>query len=211
MDQAQRTEDVEAAWHLTAALITQERPDARLVLDAASGPGGFLATVLDALPAARGVWFDGSSTMEDEARRRLERFGDRVEYRIGDLTDISSVVSSNEFDLVTSSRATHHLLVTDLAAFYRQAAGLLAPGGWIANLDSLNPTDPWRSRLRGVRGRLRAERAVADVSTHVQLHPAPLEGDHVAAIRAAGFVDTAIIWRSFVTGLVVAQKPPVAN
>jgi hypothetical protein len=54
---------------------------------------------------------------------------------------------------------------------------------------------------------MRAARDVADVATHVQLHPAPLEGDHLAGIRAAGLVDSAIIWRSFVTGLVVAQKP----
>ena len=123
--------------------------------------------------------------------------------RHSNASNASATASSTESATSPKSTPSAKALVTDLAAFYRQAAGFLAHRGWIANPDNLNPPDPWRGRLRSVLGKLRAERAAGDVSTHVRLHPSPLEGDHLAAIRAAGLVDNGTIWRSFETGLVV--------
>jgi SAM-dependent methyltransferase len=206
VDQALRVEDVEFPWGLTADLAREARGGISRVLDAASGPGGFLATVLDAFPEATGVWFDMSETMEGEARRNLERFGDRVTYRIGDLTELAAAGEAGTFDLITSSRATHHLAVPDLSRFYQQCAVLLAPGGLIANVDSMSEQSPWRQRLRDVRRRYREAAETPEQPTHPQINVAPTMPEHFASLKAAGFTDIELLWRMFVTGLVMASK-----
>ncbi len=206
VDNALRTSDVEFPWRLTMDLTRAARPEVRMVLDAASGPGGFLATALDAFPEARGVWFDVSTTMMDEAKANLERFGGRVEYRIGDLVNIGEAGELGSFDLITSSRATHHLAVPDLTRFYQQTAGLLASNGWFANVDSMSEGGPWRQRLRDVRADYRVAAGAADQPTHPQINVSPKMSEHFAALRAAGFTEIELVWRVFVTGLVMARK-----
>ena len=206
VDKALRIEDVEFPWNLAAALTEEARPEVKVVLDAASGPGGFLAAVLDAFPAAHGVWFDVSSTMEGEARTNLERFGERVEYVIGDLVEVGRAGAAGSFDLITSSRATHHLAVPDLTRFYQQCSVLLDANGWLANVDSMSEPGPWRGRLRNVRAKYRAAAATPDVPTHPQINVAPSMSEHFAALRAAGFTEIELVWRMFVTGLVMARK-----
>jgi SAM-dependent methyltransferase len=206
VESALRTDDVEFPWNLTTAVMQEVHPEVNLVLDAASGPGGFLATVLDAFPQARGVWFDVSTAMEEEARRNLERFGDRVEYRIGDLVDIAEAGAAGTFDLVTSSRATHHLALPDLTRFYQQTAQLLAPNGWFANVDSMSERDAWRERMRRIRANRRAAAGTKDVSTHPQINVSPAMSEHFAAMRAAGFTEIDLLWKVYVTGLVMGRK-----
>src|SRR6185437_1959295 len=101
------------------------------VLDVASGPGGFLETVLSHFPDAKGVWYDFSETMRGEAMKNLAPLGPRVEFRLGDIVELEAAGPAESFDLITTSRATHHLTVFDLGRFYSQAAERLRPGGWI--------------------------------------------------------------------------------
>jgi 2-polyprenyl-3-methyl-5-hydroxy-6-metoxy-1,4-benzoquinol methylase len=206
VDRMLRVEDVEFPWTLAANLTKYSRPNVSLVLDAASGPGGFLAAVLDAFPEARGVWFDISTTMEQEARANLERFGDRIEYVVGDLVDLEKSGSPGTFDLITSSRATHHLAVPDLTRFYQQCALLLDSDGWVANVDTMSDPGPWRQRLRDVRAQYRAAANTPDVPTHPQTNVSPNLADHLAALRASGFAEAEVVWRVFVTGLLMARK-----
>ncbi|HVB05768.1 MAG TPA: class I SAM-dependent methyltransferase [Acidimicrobiales bacterium] len=206
VDNALRVEDVVFPWNLAANLTRAARPEVKLVLDAASGPGGFLAAVLDAFPESRGVWFDVSSTMQSEAHQNLERFGDRVEYVIGDLVEVGATGPASSFDLITSSRATHHLAVPDLTRFYQQCAGLLAPNGWLANVDSMSEPGPWRTRLREVRRQYREAANTPDLPTHPQINVAPTMSEHIAALRGSGFTEIELVWRVFVTGLLMARK-----
>src|SRR4249920_2250048 len=55
------------------------------VLDAGCGSGRVTEQLLDRLPGGAVVALDGSPSMIAEARRRLERFGVRVEYVVADL------------------------------------------------------------------------------------------------------------------------------
>jgi trans-aconitate methyltransferase len=206
VDNALRLPDVDFPWRMAAELIKHDRPQTRVVLDAASGPGGFLASALDVLPDARGIWFDMSSTMLAEAKRALARFGSRVDYQIGTFADISSVVATGGVDLVITSRATHHLALPELTRFYQDVAGLLVTDGWVANLDSMSDSPQWRARLRAVRAQYRAAAGVPDVPTHEQLNVSPTLSEHLAALKASGFADIELVWRVFVTGLLMARK-----
>jgi len=74
---------------ISATIVAADRPGSRLVVDIGSGPGDYLAALLDAFPAARGVWTDVSPAMEDIARPELVRYGDRVEFHLVDIEDLS--------------------------------------------------------------------------------------------------------------------------
>jgi SAM-dependent methyltransferase len=206
VDRGLRVEDVEFPWTLAANLTRHARPEVKLVVDAGSGPGGFLAAALDVFPDAKGIWFDGSKTMHEEAKVNLARFGDRVRYVIGDLTELAIVGEPSSVDLITSSRATHHLAVPHLTRFYQQCAVLLAPNGWVANVDLISESAPWRDRLRAVRRQYREAAHTPEMPTHPQTNVAPVMSDHIAAMTASGFTEIELVWRVFVTGLLMGRK-----
>jgi len=98
------------------------------VLDAGCGSGRVTELLLDRLPGGVAVALDGSPSMIEEARRRLARFGDRVEYVIADL--LLPLPVSPPVDAVLST-ATFHW-VPDHDALFRNLAGVLRPGGRLA-------------------------------------------------------------------------------
>lgn len=190
---------------IAAALVAVERAPA-VVVDIASGPGDFLAAFLDAFPGAQGVWTDVSEPMRELARERLDRFGDRVEYRLADMTDLAAADLPTGVDVVLTSRASHHLLDLEvLRRFYRQAAALLAPGGWLVNLDHTRHAADWDARLRAARGLMR-HRPEREGNPERYGGPQPTLDDHVAAITAAGLEQPEIAWKAFVTSLIVARR-----
>lgn len=188
---------------IAAALVAHDRPAPRLVVDVASGPGAFLAAFLDELPDARGVWSDASEVMLAEARRRLARFGDRVEYRMGDMTALDAIGLPRDVDVITTSRAAHHLDRSALISFYEAASAFLAPGGWLINLDHTGPEDRWDRRFRSVRPQFN-QRSSKEPSHHHN-YPLPSIEDHLDGYRAAGITDVEIAWKAFFTCLFVGR------
>lgn len=189
---------------LTAALVAHDRPRAKLVIDVGSGPGAFLESFLEELPDCAGVWLDASQAMLDQARERLGRFGDRVRFRLGDMTDLRAAGLPTGADAVVTSRALHHLNRNGLASFYREAAGYLAPGGWLANLDHTGPADVWDRRFRSVRKRFIGPDN--EQGKHPHDYPFTSERDHLDGLAAAGFDDVEIAWKAFYTCLFMARK-----
>lgn len=190
---------------IAATLVGTEIEAPDLVIDVASGPGEFLAVFLDRFPAARGVWTDVSAPMLDLARQRLAGYGDRVEYRLADMTDLTAADLPRGASAVITSRASHHLDSDRLRAFYRQAAALLVPGGWLVNLDHIRHPQPWDARLRAARNRLRP-RPDRELSPNRYGHPLPTMDDHLTALGEAGLDDVGIAWQAFVTHLIVARR-----
>jgi SAM-dependent methyltransferase len=189
---------------IAAALVGQDRPETRLVLDIGSGPGAFVAAFLDEFPAAHGICTDASEPMLVRAKEALAAYGDRVSFRTLDMTDLSTVDLPAPLDVVTTSRAAHHLDRDGLATYYRQAGELLAPGGWIVNLDHTGPEDKWDQRFRDIRPRFN-RRGVEEPKHH---HNYPLTSiqDHLDGLHAAGFTDVEIAWKAFYTCLFIGRK-----
>lgn len=188
---------------IAAAMVAHDRPDVRLIVDIGSGPGDFLGVMLEQFPDARGLWTDASPAMLELAERRLGEYAGRVEYAIVDLTALGDSVPQ-DVDVITTSRAAHHLDRDGLAGFYREAARHLAPGGWLANLDHIGPTDDWDARLRAVRARFRTSRQ--DGPKHHHNYPLTSVEDHFAALAAAGLADCEVVWRAFITCLFMARR-----
>ena len=187
---------------ISATVIAADRPGTALVVDVGSGPGDYLSTMLDTFPAARGVWTDVSPAMADIARPALAAYRDRVEFRLVDLEDLSPL--PEQVDVITTSRASHHFDADTLVRFYASAAGHLAPGGWLVNLDHVLSPGAWDRRLRDARAAMIPPKQ--DGTGHSHDKPLPMVEEHLAALAAAGFEDVAMPWRSFYTVLFMARK-----
>jgi trans-aconitate 2-methyltransferase len=98
------------------------------VLDAGCGSGRVTEALLDRLPAGSVVALDGSASMLERARTRLERFGDRVTFVLADLGE--RLPLEEPVDAILST-ATFHW-VPDHDALFRNLAAVVRPGGRLA-------------------------------------------------------------------------------
>ncbi|MBO0705208.1 MAG: class I SAM-dependent methyltransferase [Candidatus Dormibacteraeota bacterium] len=191
---------------LAAAVVALELPAPRTVVDLGSGPGTFLGVFLDRFPQAQGVWSDVSEPMREEAATNLARFGDRVTYRLGDLTDLEGAGIPRGVDVILTSRALHHLDSGRLTAFYREAASRLAPGGWLVNLDHVGVSEGWQRRLREVRPLLTGRRRERRRTPHRHDRPLPGVRDHLRGFAEAGLDDVEVAWRELRTCLFLGRR-----
>ena len=119
-----RIADPQARW---GAEVLERLPlegDER-VLDAGCGSGRVTEMLIERLPEGQVVALDQSTSMLDEARRRLARFGDRVEYVHADL--MRALPIDHQVDAILST-ATFHW-VPDHDALFANLARVLRPGG----------------------------------------------------------------------------------
>jgi trans-aconitate 2-methyltransferase len=121
-----RIADPQARW---GAEVLERLPLAGddTVLDAGCGSGRVTEMLLERLPRGRVVALDQSVSMLEEARRRLARFGDRVEYVQADLGRPLPI--DRQVDAILST-ATFHW-VPDHDALFANLAPVLRPGGWL--------------------------------------------------------------------------------
>jgi SAM-dependent methyltransferase len=207
---------LELPRRMAATIIAGDNPGPGTIVDVAAGPGAVLAVFLERFGAAKGIWIDASRAMLDLARENLAPFGDRVEYHLADMTDLGGAGLPEQVDVITTSRAAHHLDRDGLFRFYADAAARLKPGGWLVNLDHIGPAsqagpptaagfdEVWDQRLRAAR----KEFAVADGPKLKHHHNYPLTSvqDHLDAFAAAGLTDAEIPWRAFYTCLFLGRK-----
>lgn len=182
-------------------LALSERP-VGTVVDVGSGPGAFLETLLDQLPAAAGVWTDVSPAMRAIAQERLHRYGDRVEYRSLDAAHLAEAAAPGTVDAVVTSRMSHHLSPAELARFYADADRLLGEWGWIVNLDHVAMPGAWAETLAAARRRL----VPPNPSPHRHDRPHPTLEDHLDALAGCEGLEVVVAWRAYATVLLVARR-----
>lgn len=188
---------------IAAGIVAADRPGSRLVIDIGSGADTFLAPFLAALPDARGIWADVSSSMAALARDRLALYAPRVDFQLADMTDLRGLPFPA--DVIASSQASHHLSPWQLRQFYAEAHARLAPGGWLVNLDhTYSVSAEWEQRLRAARTALMPP-APTGRADHDTVTP-PTAAEHLSALCAAGFTDLDVPWRAFPTCLLMARR-----
>jgi trans-aconitate 2-methyltransferase len=95
------------------------------VLDAGCGSGRVTEQLAERLPQGHVIALDASSAMIDQARQRLDRFGERVSFVVADLGRPLPI--DGPVDAILST-ATFHW-VPDHDALFRNLAAVLRPGG----------------------------------------------------------------------------------
>ncbi|HXQ75523.1 MAG TPA: methyltransferase domain-containing protein [Acidimicrobiales bacterium] len=99
------------------------------VLDAGCGTGRVTEMLLERVADGRVVALDAAPSMLAEARRRLDRFGDRVTFVHADLLDLAPAILGDgaPVDAVLSTATFHWVLDHD--RLFANLAGVLRPGG----------------------------------------------------------------------------------
>lgn len=200
---------------MAAGIVAGDNPAPAVIVDIASGPGAVLAVFLERFPQAWGTWCDASRAMLAMAEEKLAPYAGRVDYRIADMTALDNAGLPAEADVITTSRATHHLDRDGLISFYADAAQRLKPGGWLVNLDHIGPAsqagppaaagfdEVWDQRLRAAR---KAFGVGSDGQKHHHTYPLTSVQDHLDALGMAGITDVEVPWRAFVTCLFMGRK-----
>ncbi|HKA84546.1 MAG TPA: class I SAM-dependent methyltransferase [Acidimicrobiales bacterium] len=208
-----------------------------LVLDLACGTGTISRRLLERFPRARSIAVDVDPALLTIARATL---GDdeRVRFVRADLADPAWILELPElpFDAALTATALHWLPEHLLRRVYRDLAGIVRPGGAVANADQMEAADLPRlgAALAGVEAR-RQERvradgrpdwdgwweiaaadpviaeAVAERTAHFGgvNHPAgfdPPSSWHAQALLDAGFSEAGIVWRSGAGAVVAAVR-----
>jgi tRNA (cmo5U34)-methyltransferase len=170
------------------------------VLDLGTGDGSTLALVLAAHPWATGVGLDFGDEM---LRRARERFADhpRVAVVRHDLSE-SLPEDVDDFDLVVSSFAIHHLDPARQRALYGEVFERLRPGGRFVNAEHVaSPTDALHHEFLAALGRRPDE---DDPSNQLVATEA-----HLAWLRACGFANVECFWKWRELAVVAGTKPGV--
>lgn len=119
-----RVADPQARWG-AAVLDRLPLEGDETVLDAGCGTGRVTELLLGRLRRGRVVALDASTAMLAEARGRLARFGDRVEYVQADLA--KPLPLDRKVDAILSTATFHWVLDHD--ALFANLAAVLEPGG----------------------------------------------------------------------------------
>jgi tRNA (cmo5U34)-methyltransferase len=179
------------------------------VLDLGGGTGALSAAVLDGLPSVRVTLLDVDPDMLAEARRRLDRFADRVTFQ-----EASFHAPLPAADAVIASLALHH--VHDLEAkteLYRRIRDAIRPGGVLLNLDAavsegstLNQLvfDRMAERM-GDHGITDAEARRHFAAWAKEDRYFPLDAE-LGALRAAGFDEVECVWRRALSAITCALR-----
>jgi tRNA (cmo5U34)-methyltransferase len=186
-------------------------PRTARVVDLGGGTGALSSAVLDGLPEARVTVIDVDADMLAEARLRLLRFGDRVDFREASFLDPLPTA-----DAVVASLALHHVHDLDQKTkLYGAIHSALAPGGVFLNLDAAVTED---QRLNA----LGYSRQVAHMGEHgitaseARAHLAAwakedryfsLEAE-LGALRKAGFAEVDCFWRRGLCAICCALRDP---
>jgi trans-aconitate 2-methyltransferase len=133
-----RIADPQFRWGV-AVLERLEPRDGETILDAGCGSGRVTEVLLERA-AVQVVAFDGSPSMIEQARARLERFGERVRYVVGDLLEplgvepVDAIFSTATFHWILD----HDRLFENLGAATRSGGRLIAQCGGAGNLASVD-------------------------------------------------------------------------
>lgn len=131
----------------TLLRLLDNLPVTARVVELCCGDGELAERLLEGHSGCRILAMDGSPEMIEHARKRLERFGDRVELRLFDLASLDWRSLDAPVDAVVSSLAIHHLTGNQKQELFRDVTQMLNPGGVFAIADPIEVIGETATRL----------------------------------------------------------------
>lgn len=129
---------------LALRLIDQSGMTVERVADLGCGDGILTQAVLTRYPTAQVTAIDFSAPMLEQAKQRLQPFGDRVQLAQADLYSPEwQVALEPPYDVVLSGFCIHHLPDDRKQALYREIYGLLRSRGYFLNIEHVASPTPW--------------------------------------------------------------------
>ncbi|WP_137283421.1 class I SAM-dependent methyltransferase [Halorussus salinisoli] len=190
-----------------------DRNDPVNVLELGAGTGELTTKLLTRFPKSTVFAVDHSEQMLDEAERKLETFGDRATLDCGAFPD-DYPAAEDEYDLVVSSLAVHHLDVTQKQTLFDAIYESLTPGGWFINGDVIRFDAPHLETLSGemienwVRSKGWQEEDFMDEwqASDDYDDPSTLT-DQLVWLRETGFESVTSIWQYYNFAVYGGKKP----
>jgi len=187
-------------------MIPQPKEQVIRVLDLGAGYGALAAAILEERPNASAVCINGSEEMIKLGQEQNGKFKGRMEFVRGTLDSPGWLsLVAGPFDAVISARALHHLTHEQRRQLFRDAHGLLRPGGCFVNADSLKASSETlrglyrKTRQRWIDGPTGNAAGGEPQSARTRLpHGAHYNGlmeDELSWLRAAGFRDVDVFWK----------------
>ena len=179
-----------------------------MVLDLGAGTGALSEAILRHEAVDTIELVDVDPEMLDQARARLERFGNRARFREQSFLDPLPAC-----DAVAASLALHHIPeMADKGTLYRRIHASLSPGGVFVNADAVMPADPegrdagyafWAAHMvsRGIPEE-RARQHFAEWAEEDTYQPIELE---LSAMATAGF-EAEIAWHEGPMAVLTGHK-----
>ena len=184
-----------------SVLLEQVPVGVARVLDLGTGDGRLLALLRDERPAMSGVGVDFSEVMLAAARKRFD--GDeRIELVEHDLSE--PLPDLGRFDAIVSSFAIHHLEHERKRSLYRDAFGLLRPGGVFANFEHV-ASATYRLHLAFFEA---IEEPIENEDPSDRLLDVETQ---LGWLREIGFDDVDCYWKWLEMALLVGVKPGASN
>ncbi len=118
-------------------IIDFERSRRFTFVDLGAGSGIQIEKILTRFPNSTGVYVDSSAPFVEIARKRLERFSERVRYVSKSIeSDWHSELDESP-ELIISMSAIHHLEPKEKERLYKTANDILSSNGWFINIDEM--------------------------------------------------------------------------
>ncbi|NPV46529.1 MAG: class I SAM-dependent methyltransferase [Armatimonadetes bacterium] len=183
-------------------------------LDLGVGTGYFTHCLLQHFGASQVVAVDVARAMLEMAQARLGLLAGRVDFRLGDFRQLASLLAAGEeFDVVFSSYALHHLNRDEKSAVVAQCLRVLRPGGWFLNADLIVAESAMmeqriqKLRVQGIVARAAGSDDRFRDATATRQFLDGLEArdgdqprtirDELALLEAAGLRDVSLLWLEY--------------
>jgi ubiquinone/menaquinone biosynthesis C-methylase UbiE len=117
------------------------------VADLGCGDGAIAQAILNHYPQAQVTAIDFSEPMLEQAKQRLQPYGDRVTLIQADLYNPDWQTGLGSFDAVLSGYCIHHLPNERKFALYQEIYHRLSPAGSFLNIEHVASASPWLETL----------------------------------------------------------------
>ena len=172
-------------------------------VDLGCGNGWYLRRLAARMPRLHGLGVDG---FEENIRQandaaRAEGHADRLSFRVGDLTDETSLSSTERVDLIAMNRALHHVWDRRDVVFPR-LRDALSPGGVAVIWEPA-----WPAEREALREPPRRGMAFQNLSEHVQGNHFLRPEEITAAFEGVGMTATIYLFAVGNEAVVVGRRP----